>query len=264
MRREAPGEVALYYHSETRPGHADVLGRVRPRRPDPRHPAARTRRQAGRPGRLDAAEHPPGRHRHARDHVDRGDLDERVPRLRLAGRARPLPAAAAHGADLHRRLHRTTARPTTAPASSSRSSTTSTCLEHVIYLPFGDVPAPADGAKSWPELLAGPAGVTGRVHVSPRPVRDAAVDLVLQRHHRTAESHHPQPRRHPARAAQAAAPEHEPVRRRRAVLLHHHRVDDVELHGQLAGARGEAAAVRREPRATRSRTRCGGWPPRRR
>jgi acetoacetyl-CoA synthetase len=30
------------------------------------------------------------------------------------------------------------------------------CLEHVIYLPFGDVPAPADGAKSWPELLAGP------------------------------------------------------------------------------------------------------------
>jgi acetoacetyl-CoA synthetase len=30
------------------------------------------------------------------------------------------------------------------------------CLEHVIYLPFGDIPAPADGAKSWPDLLAGP------------------------------------------------------------------------------------------------------------
>jgi acetoacetyl-CoA synthetase len=28
------------------------------------------------------------------------------------------------------------------------------CLEHVIYLPFGDVPAPADDAHSWPELLA--------------------------------------------------------------------------------------------------------------
>jgi acetoacetyl-CoA synthetase len=28
------------------------------------------------------------------------------------------------------------------------------CLEHVIYLPFGDVPAPADHARSWPELLA--------------------------------------------------------------------------------------------------------------
>ena len=28
------------------------------------------------------------------------------------------------------------------------------CLEHVIYLPFGDVPAPADDAQSWPELLA--------------------------------------------------------------------------------------------------------------
>ncbi len=36
------------------------------------------------------------------------------------------------------------------------------CLEHVIYLPFGDVPAPAPGAKSWPELLAGRAGRPGR------------------------------------------------------------------------------------------------------
>jgi acetoacetyl-CoA synthetase len=30
------------------------------------------------------------------------------------------------------------------------------CLEHVIYLPFGDVPAPAAGAKPWAEMLAGP------------------------------------------------------------------------------------------------------------
>jgi acetoacetyl-CoA synthetase len=27
------------------------------------------------------------------------------------------------------------------------------CLEHVIYLPFGDVPAPADNAEDWHELL---------------------------------------------------------------------------------------------------------------
>ncbi len=31
------------------------------------------------------------------------------------------------------------------------------CLEHVIYLPFGDIPAPAQDAKSWSDLLAGPA-----------------------------------------------------------------------------------------------------------
>ena len=37
------------------------------------------------------------------------------------------------------------------------------CLEHVIYLPFGDVPAPADNAESWPELLDPGAGVTRRV-----------------------------------------------------------------------------------------------------
>ena len=30
------------------------------------------------------------------------------------------------------------------------------CVEHVIYLPFGDIPAPAHDAKSWPDLLAGP------------------------------------------------------------------------------------------------------------
>jgi acetoacetyl-CoA synthetase len=35
------------------------------------------------------------------------------------------------------------------------------CLQHVIYLPFGDVPAPVADAKSWPELLAGPALAPG-------------------------------------------------------------------------------------------------------
>ena len=30
------------------------------------------------------------------------------------------------------------------------------CLQHVIYLPHGDVPAPTADAKSWDELLAGP------------------------------------------------------------------------------------------------------------
>jgi acetoacetyl-CoA synthetase len=30
------------------------------------------------------------------------------------------------------------------------------CLKHVIYLPYGGIPAPADDARSWAELLAGP------------------------------------------------------------------------------------------------------------
>src|SRR6202012_820181 len=29
-------------------------------------------------------------------------------------------------------------------------------LRHIISLPFGDIPAPREDAKSWPELLAGP------------------------------------------------------------------------------------------------------------
>jgi len=31
------------------------------------------------------------------------------------------------------------------------------CIEHVIYLPFGDIPAPAQDAKSWHDLLDHPA-----------------------------------------------------------------------------------------------------------
>ena len=119
-----------------------------------------------------------------------------------------------------------------------------TCLEHVIYLP-GRAGRPL--AQDWHDLLDHPPVPRDGLHVPPRAVRDAAVDLVLQRHHRTAESDHPQPRRHPPRAAEAAAAEHGPPGRR-AVLLHHDRLDDVELHGQLAGARREAAAVRRQPR----------------
>src|SRR5262249_16616607 len=30
------------------------------------------------------------------------------------------------------------------------------CISRVIYLPFGDIPAPADGALSWPDLLDHP------------------------------------------------------------------------------------------------------------
>ena len=144
MRREAPGEVALYYHSETvpvTPMYWDELG------PAVRMLATRLRALGVKPGDRVAStlpNIPAGRHRDARDHVDRGDLDERLPRLRLARRARPVPAASADGADLHRRLPATTARPTTARGELRQIVDDLTCLEHVIYLPFGDVPAPAD------------------------------------------------------------------------------------------------------------------------
>ena len=43
-----------------------------------------------------------------------------------------------------------------------------------------------------------------------------------------------------------------------------HRLDDVELPGQLAGARASSRCCTTGTPDTRSRTRCGGWPPRRR
>ena len=229
-----------------RAGHPAALGRPGREGPDPGDPAAAPRRPAGRPRRLDAAEHPRGRHRHARGHLDRGDLDQRLPRLRLARRPRPVPSAPADRADLHRRLplQRQGLRPQRrAPADHRRPG-----LPGARHLPAVRRRPGAGRRRRELARAARPrAGVTRRVQVSPRSVRDAALDSVLQRHHRTAESDHPQPRRHPPRAAEAAAPEHEPQPRRRAVLLHHHRLDDVELHGQLARARGEAAALRRQP-----------------
>jgi acetoacetyl-CoA synthetase len=35
------------------------------------------------------------------------------------------------------------------------------CLEHVVYLPFRDIPAPAAGALSWHEILSGPPVAAG-------------------------------------------------------------------------------------------------------
>ena len=229
-----------------RSGHPAALGRPGGEGPDPGDPAATPRRPAGRPRRLDAAEHPRGRHRHARGHVDRGYLDERLPRLRLARRPRPVPSAPAERADLHRRLplQRQGLRPQRrAPADRRRPG-----LPGARHLPaVRRRPGPGRQRRELARAARPRAGVTRRVQVSPRSVRDAALDSLLQRHHRTAESDHPQPRRHPPRAAEAAAPEHEPQPRRRAVLLHHHRLDDVELPGQLARAGGEAAALRRQP-----------------
>ena len=229
-----------------RAGHPAALGRPGREGQDPGDPAASPRRPSGRPGRLDPAEHPRGRHRHARGHLDRGDLDQRLARLRLARRPRPVPPAPADGADLHRRLplQRQGVRPQRrAPADHRRPA-----LPRARHLPaVRRRPCAGRQRRELARAARPGAGVTGRVRVSPRTVRDAALDSVLKRHHRTAESDHPQPRRHPPRAAEAAAPEYEPQPRRRAVLLHHDRLDDVELPGQLARARGEAAALRRQP-----------------
>ena len=233
------------------PGHPAVLGRLRRQGQDPGHPAARPRRPAGRPRRLDAAEHPRGRHRHARRHVHRGDLDERLPRLRLARRPRPVPSAPADRADLHRRLH--LQRQGLRPQRRAQPDHGRPDLPEARHLPaLPRRPRPRRASRELAPAARPRAGVTGGVQVSPRSVPHAALDSFLQRHHRAAESHHPQPRRHPPRAAETAAPEHEPQPGRRAVLLHHHRLDDVELHGQLARARREAAALRREPRLSRA------------
>ena len=251
MARETPGEVALYYHSETIPVTPllwdDLAGKVRIL-------ATQLRRLGVRPGDRVASTLP--------------NIPEAVIAMLAVTSIGAIwtsvsPDFGWRGVlDRFRQLQPTVLICTGGYRYNGKAYDRSgelrqivddlACLEHVIYLPFGDVPAPAEQRRELARAARPRAGVTGGVQVSPRSVRDAAVDSVLQRHHRAAESHHPQPRRHPPRAAEAAAPEHEPQPGRRAVLLHHHRLDDVELPGQLARARREAAALRREPRLPRA------------
>ena len=155
MRREAPGEVALYYHSETVPVTAmywDELG------PAVRTLATQLRALGVKPGDRVASTLP------------------NIPQAVIA-----MLATTSIGAiwtsvspdfgwrgvlDRFRQLQPTVLICTGGYTYNGKAYDRSgelkqiiddlACLEHVIYLPFGDVPAPADDAKSWPELLAGP------------------------------------------------------------------------------------------------------------
>jgi len=155
MRREAPGEVALYHHSETVPVTAmywDELG------PAVRTLATQLRALGVKPGDRVASTLP------------------NIPQAVIA-----MLATTSIGAiwtsvspdfgwrgvlDRFRQLQPTVlictggytynGKPYDRSGELKQIIDDLTCLEHVIYLPFGDVPAPADNAKSWPELLAGP------------------------------------------------------------------------------------------------------------
>jgi acetoacetyl-CoA synthetase len=156
LRREAPGQVALYHHSESvpvTPVYWDELG-----------PAVRTLAT-----RLHALGVQPG------DRV--ASMLPNVPAAVIAMLATTAigaiwtsvsPDFGARGAgDRFRQLQPRVLICTGGYAYNGRDYDRSAelrqvidelgCLEQVIYLPFGDVPAPVPGALSWPELLSGPA-----------------------------------------------------------------------------------------------------------
>ncbi len=154
MRREAPGEIALYYHSETvpvTPMYWDELG------PAVRKLGTRLRALGVKPG----------------DRV--ASMLPNIPQTVIA-----MLATTSIGAiwtsvspdfgwrgvlDRFRQLRPTVLICTGGYAYNGKVYDRSaelkqivadlTSLEQVIYLPFADIPAPASDAVSWPELLAG-------------------------------------------------------------------------------------------------------------
>jgi acetoacetyl-CoA synthetase len=156
LRQERPGEIALYYHSETTPVTAlywDELGR------DVRIAATRLRGLGVQPG-------------------DR--VASCLPNIPAAVTA--MLAATSTGAiwtsvspdfgwrgvlDRFRQLqpkvlictggYRYGGKDYDRSGELAQIVKELDCLEHVIYLPFGDIPAPAEGAVSWHDLLADPA-----------------------------------------------------------------------------------------------------------
>jgi acetoacetyl-CoA synthetase len=155
LRREAPGQVALYHHSESvpvTPVYWDELG------PAVRALATRLRALGVQPG----------------DRV--ASMLPNVPATVIAMLATTAigaiwtsvsPDFGARGAgDRFRQLRPRVLICTGGYTYNGRDYDRSaelrqvidelSCLEQVIYLPFGDVPAPVPGALSWPDLLSGP------------------------------------------------------------------------------------------------------------
>jgi len=153
MAREAPGEVALYYHSETIPVTPllwdDLAGKVRIL-------ATQLRRLGVRPGDRVASTLP--------------NIPEAVIAMLAVTSIGAIwtsvsPDFGWRGVlDRFRQLQPTVLICTGGYRYNGKAYDRSgelrqiiddlACLEHVVYLPFGDVPAPADNAESWPELLA--------------------------------------------------------------------------------------------------------------
>jgi acetoacetyl-CoA synthetase len=152
MAREAPGEVALYYHSETVPVTPllwdDLAGKVRIL-------ATQLRRLGVQPGDRVASTLP--------------NIPEAVISMLAVTSIGAIwtsvsPDFGWRGVlDRFRQLQPTVLICTGGYRYNGKAYDRSgelrqivddlACLEHVIYLPFGDVPAPADNAEDWHELL---------------------------------------------------------------------------------------------------------------
>ena len=232
-----------------------VLARPGEQRPRAGHQAARHGRPPRRPGRLLHAEHPADGHRHARHDEHRRGVDQLLPRLRRARGQRQVRAAVTQGPVLRGQLpvRRPGLRPQRRDGADHRGAARPGAGDSRARARRAGGPLdPGVGRTHGP-----PAGTRVGLRVRAGPVRPSAVGPVLLRNHRAAQGDHAQPRRHPDRAAEAADAQHGPASRRPAVLLHHQRLDDVELPGQLAAARGTAAPVRRQPGLPRSRRAVG-------
>jgi acetoacetyl-CoA synthetase len=115
-------------------------------------------------------------------------------------------------------------------------------LEHVIYLPYLEpdrAQPPAPGALTWAAALDHPAVPAAQFHFEQVPF-DHPLWILF--------------------SSGTTGPPKPIMHGHGGILLHHHRLDDVELPGQLAAARGVPGALRRQSWVSRARRPVAGGP----
>ena len=238
-----------------------VLGRARAAGRGDRRQPARDGRAAGRPGRVVHAEHPGNGRRVLRGHEPRRGLVELLARHgHRCGRG-PVPADRAQGAVRGRRvpLWREVVRSARGPGRDRRRAAVARAR---------GVPAVSGSGRAARGCAAGASLVErrrarGEARVRAGAVRPSAVDRLLVRHDRRAESDRARPRRHRDRASEDAAAAQGDAAWRPVLLDVEHRLDRVDAARERTPRRLHDRDVRRQSRRTPTRARSGGWSARR-
>ena len=224
LRRARPARQQRDHRPLADPRPRRAHGR-RPASPGGRVPgrAATARCRFRRPRRRLPAEHPRDDRRLPCHGQPRGDLVVGRPRVRAAGRDRPVRSDRAQGAFRGRRLHvrRRADRPLGRSRRHRRRPADGRTRRHRAV--------PLSGGSCKPGGQLGRAARRARsARVRPGAGRPPAVGAVQLGHDRAAEGDRAQPRRDPRRAPEDDDVPSRPRSRRSVPVVHHHRVDDVE------------------------------------